>query len=170
MGEALKIVFVFNYNFDFSNFIDFLAIVVNSILAIWIVKTIQNKLTNKRVLKDHFISEIKDVRTEYNDYMKDIYADRIVPQETLRWFKLLNVKRIHLMSDITSIYKVTFLEWNNFHTDLRELVTNCPEFNANFRSNSAITFSLATKRKLDIIQRQYNGIFNKLIIGINDAK
>ncbi|MDR2684961.1 MAG: hypothetical protein LBB53_06235 [Prevotellaceae bacterium] len=38
-------------NFDISDYISIVGIVVNSILAVWIVRTIQNKLTNKRVLK-----------------------------------------------------------------------------------------------------------------------
>lgn len=169
MAKALEIFFVFNYTFDFSNFIDLLGIIVNSALAFWIVRTIQNKLTNKRVLKDHFISEIKEIRSEYNEYIKNIYNGSVVPQEALRWFKLQNIKKIHLMEDVTNIYKISSPQLTTFHTDLRELVTNSPEFSNNYRSNLPVSFSTATKRELDRIQLTYNGIFNKLIIKVNDS-
>ena len=57
MGISSGVNIFFNFNFDisFSELIDILSIVVNSFLAIWIVKTIQNKINNKIVLKDHFI-------------------------------------------------------------------------------------------------------------------
>ena len=84
MGDVLKFIFVFNYSLDFSDYIEITGIIVNFFLAIWIVKTIQNKLTNKRVLKDHFISEIKELRVEYNAYIKDCYDGKLIPKETLR--------------------------------------------------------------------------------------
>lgn len=169
MGDALRFIFSFNFTLDFSNFIDILGIIVNSLLALWIVQTIQNKLANKRVLKDHFISEVKDIRTEYNEYIKDIYGERLIPRETLRAFKLLNIKKDNLLSDIADIYKVAEPNLNSFHVDLRELITNSPEYSANFRNNSPVSFSGVTKIKLDRIQVNYNGVFNKLIIKINDA-
>jgi hypothetical protein len=38
-----------------SDWISIITLIVNSGLAIWIVSTIQRKMNNRRVLKDHFI-------------------------------------------------------------------------------------------------------------------
>lgn len=170
MAKTLGIVFIFNYTFDFSDIISALGIIVNSILAIWIVKTIQNKLTNKRVLKDHFISEIKDIRNEYNQYIKNIEKGNIKPQESPRWFKLQNIKLDHLMNHINEIYNIPFPQLITFHSELRELITNSSELISNYRNNTPVTFSTTTIRKLDRIQSKYIGIYNKLIIKINDSK
>jgi len=169
MGNALKFVFVFNYSLDFSDFIEVIGILVNFCLAIWIVKTIQNKLTNKRVLKDHFISEIKDLRVDYNEYIKNCYSGNLIPQDTLRWFKLINIKTIHLMNDVTDLYNVTSPELNSFHNDLRDIITNAPEYSANFRLNSPVVFTSATKRRIDLIQLNHYGLFNKLVRLVNDC-
>lgn len=171
MGISSGVNIFFNFNFDisFSELIDILSIVVNSFLAIWIVKTIQNKLNNKRVLKDHFISEIKDLRSEYNDYLRKLSYMAISPKGTPRFFKYLDIKKNHLLNDLGSIYCVKNDKLNLFHSELRELITNCEEFTENYREDNEFSLRSKTKAKLDRIQIKYNGIFNELIISVNDC-
>ena len=57
-----------------SDWISIIGIIINSSLSIWLVITIQNRLTNKRVLKDHFITEIKDIRSEYKIFLNNLYS------------------------------------------------------------------------------------------------
>lgn len=49
-----------------------IGIVVGALVAVWVVKVIQNKLTDDRVLKDYFISEIKDIRDQYRSFVNDL--------------------------------------------------------------------------------------------------
>ena len=169
MGDILKFIFVFNYSLYFSDFIEIIGIVVNFFLAIWIVRTIQNKLTNKRVLKDHFMCEIKELRIEYNLFIKDCYDGKLIPRDTLRWFKLRNIKNNHLMNDINELYNVNSIDLNSFQNDLRDLITNSNEYSANYRANTDVIFKYSTKRDLDLIQARYYGLFNKLIRFVNDS-
>lgn len=170
MGTAIDFNFLFNFNLDFSDFIEILSIGVNAILGFWIVRTIQNKLTNQRVLKDHFISEIKDLRAEYNEFVKRMYNGLIEPQETLRWFKIASIKKNHLLSDIRDIYTTSDDKLDEFHNKLHDIVINSNEFIMNYRTNSPIRSSPITQRKLDNLQTAYNGIFNKLIIIVNNFR
>jgi hypothetical protein len=169
MDDVLKFFVVLKFSLEFSDYIEIFGIIVNFILAIWIVQTIQNKLTNKRVLKDHFICEIKELRLEYNDYIKNCYAGNLIPQETLRWFKLINIKTIHLMNDVQDLYKVSCPELTSFHNDLRDIITNSTEYSTNFRPNTPVVFSSITKRQMDLIQLTHYGLFNKLVRLVNDA-
>lgn len=168
MGKALDFIFSFNFTFDFSNIIDIVGLFVNSFLAFWIVNTIQKKMADKRVLKDHFINEIKDLRSEYNDYLRKLSYMVISPKETPRFFKYLDIKKNHLLNDLDSIYCVNNDKLNSFHSELRELITNCEEFIDNYRDNKEFALKSNTKAKLDRIQIKYNGIFNELIISVND--
>lgn len=169
MGDILKFIFVFKYSLDFSDFIDVFGIIVNFFLAIWIVKTIQNKLTNKRVLKDHFISEIKELRVDYNLFIKDCYDGNLIPKDTLRWFKLRNIKNTHLMNDVNELYNISSDDLNSFQSDLSDLITNSIEYSSNYRSNHVVIFKASTKRELDLIQARYYGLFNKIIRSVNDS-
>lgn len=169
MDDLLNFFILFKISLDFSDFIEIAGIVVNFFLAIWIVKTIQNKLTNKRVLKDHFICEIKELRVEYSEYIKKCYAGNLVPQDTLRWFKIVNIKATHLMNDVEELYKINCPELTLFHNDLRDAITNSNEYSQNFRANNPVSFNARTKRTIDLIQLAHYGLFNKLVRHVNDS-
>ena len=72
------------------------------------------------------------------------------------------------MNDVRELYKITSPELNNFHNDLREIITNSTEYSQNYRANNPVIFTSITKRKLDLIQSTHYGLFNKLIRHIND--
>lgn len=169
MGDGLKFYFVFNYSLDFSDYIEIFGIVVNSFLAIWIVKTIQSKLTNKRVLKDHFISEIIELRIDYNSYIKDCFDKKVLPKDIPRKFKLIHTKKTHLMKDVMELYKISCPDLDIYHDELREIITNSSEYNANYRSNTPVAFTHNTKRQIELIQSTHYGLFNKLIRFVNDS-
>lgn len=171
MGNTLDILFgvKFDIALDFSNFIDILGIAVNSVLAVWIVRTIQKKLTDKRVLKDHFISEVKDLRTDYDEFIKSLSSGTVLPKDGLRWFKSTNIKKRRMLQYLANLYKIQCSDLNNFHREFTELITNSNEFVANYRNNTPVDFSSATLRALDRIQLRYVGMFNSLIVAINDA-
>ena len=52
-----------------ADWINIASVIVNICIAIWITHILQNKFTNNRTLKDHFINEIKDVRAEYKGFL-----------------------------------------------------------------------------------------------------
>ena len=60
-----------------ADWIALFGVLVNAGLAYWIVRTIQNNLTNKRVLKDHFINEIKEIRNDYKTCLNNLYSNKL---------------------------------------------------------------------------------------------
>jgi hypothetical protein len=152
-----------------SDWIELTAIIVNMGLTYWIVKTIQNKLTNKRVLKDHFINEIKDIRNEYKSCLNNLYSSNTHPQRVIPWFKLMNIRVNDIMILINEKYKIDIKKLEPYQNELRELVTNNNDFIAQFK-NEKIAFSEESRSELIKFQQTYNKLFNELIIGINDSE
>ena len=64
-NKFLKDASRFFSEFAISDLINFIGILVNAYLAYWIVKKLQDKVNNKRVLKDHFINETKELNEVY---------------------------------------------------------------------------------------------------------
>jgi len=153
-----------------SDWIEIAAIVVNALVAWWIVRTIQNRLTNNRVLKDHFIEEIKDIRNEYRNFLNNIYASKTEIRTIIPWFKLMNIRVSDLMTLVQQKYNIDKQILSPYQIDLRELVTESDEFNLQFREGNNINFSESTKTKLIEFQNTHNHLFNELIININDTK
>lgn len=155
--------------FKTSDWITILGLLVNSGLAIWIVRTIQNNLKNRRVLKDHFITELKDIRKEYKICLTNLYANSTYPKNIIPWFKLMNIKVTDLMECITLKYKIDKATLSPYQNELRDLVTDNEDFIRQYESNSPVIFSEGSKNTFILFQQKYNGLFNQLIIKINDV-
>lgn len=153
-----------------NDWISIAGIVVNSVLAVWIVRTIQNKLTNKRVLKDHFIMEIKEIRIEYKCFLNNLYSSKTVAKSIIPWFKLMNIKVNDIMDLINEKYNIDKAILNPYQNDLRELITENKDFIMNFESKDAIDFSEVSKTQFIKFQQDNNYLFNKIIVKINDEK
>jgi len=155
-------------SFNVSDWIDAFGIVVNALLAYWIVRTIQNKLTNKRVLKDHFINEIKEMRSEYKNCLSNLYSGQSNPSRVLPWFKLMNIRVTDVMTLINTKYGIDVHLLKPYQNDLRELVTENADFIDQFKK-SAVQFSDKSRNELLLFQQTHNHLFNEIIIEINDA-
>lgn len=154
-----------------TNWISILGIIVNSGLAIWIVRTIQNKLTNKRTLKDHFINEVKDIRNEYKTCLSNLYSNQTKPKKVIPWFKLMNIKVDDLMLLISTKYKKVERNFlNPYQIEIRELITENDDFISKFESDDTLNFSENSKSQIIIFQQKHNHLFNDVIILINDAE
>ena len=149
------------------NWIDIGGIVIDAFLAWWIVRTIQNKLTNKRVLKDHFICEVKDIRLEYKNFVSDLYANKMVPSTIIPWFKLMNIKVSNLMELLNQIYKIDIAKLSPYQNDLRELITENEDF-INCYKTDKLNLSEESRKQFIQCQQKHYHLFNEVIIAIND--
>jgi hypothetical protein len=150
-----------------SNWIDVGGIVINAFLAFWIVRTIQNKLTNKRVLKDHFICEVKEIRLEYKNFLSDLYANKTIPSDIIPWFKLMNIKVSNLMELLNQIYGINKEKLYPYQNDLRELITENEDFIRCFNADKLELSDVSRKQFIQFQQNNYH-LFNEVIIAIND--
>lgn len=146
-----------------------LCVAISAGLAIWLARTIQNRLTNRRVLKDYLIQEIKELRTEYRDFFKKIYTDDgIKGSETLSWLKLMQLKGDDLLKIANKRYRIDLKILNPYQIDLPEIITENEEFNAQFKS-MYISFTENSRRKFNMFEQMNDHLFNEIIILINDA-
>jgi hypothetical protein len=155
---------------DHSDFVEIFGVMVNSLLAYWIVRTIQTNLTNKRVLKDHFINEIKDIRNEYKNCLNNLYSNRTHPKLVIPWFKLMNIRVGDTMNLINNKYNIETTKLNPYQITLQELVTNNEDFMNQFKNDSPVEFSENSKIQLIKFQQENSQLFNEIIIAVNDAK
>lgn len=169
MGTAKNCLEFICSKLEAGDWIDLTGIVVNATIGIWIVKTIQNRLTNKRTLKDHFINELKDIRNEYKTCLNNLYTDQTIAKKVMPWFKLMNIKVADLMKHISIKYKIPKDFLNPYQNELRELITNNPEFISQFNSTVPIKFSDSSKVMLIKFQQDNTHLFQELIIQINDC-
>ena len=112
------------------------------------------RLTNKRVLKDHFITEIKDIRSEYKIFLNNLYSNNTRVKSVIPWFKLMNIKVIDIMRTINEIYKIDENILNPYQNELRELITENEDFISSFNLEQNIIFSDNSKTKIIEFQQK----------------
>ncbi|EOR96497.1 hypothetical protein ADIARSV_0281 [Arcticibacter svalbardensis MN12-7] len=154
---------------DTSNWIDLLGIIANLLFAWWIVIAIQNKINNKRVLKDHFIQDLKEIRNDYRLFFINIDKGVLLPNEILPWFKLMNIKVKDLLDVVKTVHKIDIYQLDPFKKDLNELMSENSDFKTNYRSEQPIVFSGRSKRDFIKFQGKYISRFNEILILINSA-
>jgi hypothetical protein len=154
-------------NLETSDWITISEIVVSAIIGIWIVRTVQNKLTNKRFLKDHLIEEVKGIRSEFRQFFQSLSNGKIRPKKVAPWLKLMNIKIRDVMSIVNSEYGLSSKKLEPYQVDLRALVMEFPEFEANFQRNTLIKLNEESQTRLIHFQQNHSHLFNDLIIEIN---
>lgn len=152
-----------------SDWIDVISIVVNSLLALWIVNTIQRKANDKRVLKDHLIDEIKDIRKLYKGHLTSVYMSKAEARSEASWFKLMNIKVNDLMELINTKYKIDKTYLKAYQVELRSLIMSSSDFENAFSQDKCIDVGATLKRGLEKFQQEHNHLFNDLIVKINDS-
>ncbi len=151
-----------------SDIISVISLIVNSLLAIWVVIILQKNLTNKRYLKDHLITEVKNLREDYKKFLNELYCGNLKPDKITPWFKLMNIKVQGVMKIIYQKYKIDEHYLENYQVELRELVTDLKEFNENYKDNKPIVLDSNSEKELIQFQQNNSSKFNDLIIKIND--
>lgn len=154
--------------FDTGNYIDIIAIIVNVILTIWIVIVLQNRSNNKRILKDHYINEIKELKNDYKSFLTNLYNCKVSPKNIIPWFKLMNIKVTDIMEEINCIYKIDKDKLNPYQNELRDLLTDNEDFNNQF-NNEKLDLSTISKNSLIKFQQDRNKLFNQIILKINNS-
>lgn len=154
---------------EFSDWIDLLGIIVNSFLAFWIIRTIQTRLNNKRILKDHFITEMKDIRNDYKSFFTNLYGNQMYPKTPTPWFKLMNIKVNDLLEIMHAKYQIDKTILLPYQLTLQELITNNVDFIKQFKIDKPIKFSEDSRIKFIKFQQENNHLFNDIIVKINDA-
>lgn len=153
-----------------ADWIALAGIFINAGIGIWIVLILQNKLANKRVLKDHLIAEVKNISVQFQSYFESLINNQVKAQDVTPWFKLMNIKIDDVMTIIAARFKINKKLLNPFQNDLRELITNHEDYINQYQSNSPIILSQNLLSILMKFQQDNNSLFNTLIIGINDSK
>ncbi|MGO4708644.1 hypothetical protein AB4Y90_05890 [Chryseobacterium sp. 2TAF14] len=156
-----------NFEFDFSNIIDIVSMAVNAFLAVFIVKNIQKSQDNERVIKDHFINEVKAIKDQYAIFYNNVIYGRITAQGMLEWFKLMNIKVSDVSNMLEANYKIKNDIFNPFIINLPDLITNDNCYISQFRS-STFTIDVPLKRKIFDFHSRNLKIFNECIIMINN--
>jgi hypothetical protein len=150
-----------------ADWIAIASIVVNSLLAVWIVTSIQSRVSNNRSLKDYIIAEIIRLRDDYNHHFDCLMSDGVVAQEALAWYKMMGNRIATLSNSLASEYGLDQALLGSFHSQLRLLVTNNSDFMAQYKSKRNVAFKADSKSSFLQFRSEHEHIFHDIVVLVN---
>lgn len=157
------------YIMPLSDLIDCVGIGVDLLVGLFIggvlAYFIPKRLNDSRSLKDFYISEIRDVKVEFNELCKQISIGKMNAVAMKETFKQLSIRLNDIQYSINRNLKlnlniVTFIE------SMQNFITSADEINEQYESEYVILES-TTKRELIKKQELFNRNVLSAIAGIN---
>jgi len=155
-------------NLSYSDWINILGVIVNAFLAIYIVKKIQEKSTNKRYLKDYTINEVIKIRNDYRAFFDNLYLNQMESFDIMSWFKLMNIRINDLTEIINNYYYIENNIFDPYTIRLRYLFDNNDNYIRAFSNKEKIVLDENSGNTFIHFQQENINLFNKIIIHINE--
>jgi hypothetical protein len=150
-----------------SDWISISGILVNAAIGIVLVVIVSKRISNKRALKDYFISEIKDIRDCYRKFLNELFAENYSFNSTNSWFQVINMRLTNLETALKDFKSNIPFEAKSINHELREIVTDNEDFN---NASSKDRVSLRQPHKQEIIRKhsEISLALMKTIVKINN--
>lgn len=150
--------------------VNFFGILVNGFLAWWIVSSIQKKQNNVRIIKDHFINEIKDLRSDCKKFLQKVYSGDCTQNEIITTTRLIGIKSSDLLTIFNRRLLINHAYLHSYHIELNRILTDDTGFLVANGDGLKVRLSAQGKLQLLQFQSQHNSRFNDLILEVNDCK
>ena len=144
-------------------------IIAGAIIAVKVVKSLQSRLTDSRVLKDYFINEIREIRKEYRTYITDLLKGNIDAQSVVPWFKIMGIRVNDMLDSADSIYHIKNDSFSKYHINLLTTVTESDSFIKCYKKNCKVLFDRQETILILNVQKDFIHVFNEAILLINNA-
>ena len=144
-------------------------IIAGAIIAIKVVKSLQSRLTDSRVLKDYFMNEIREIRKEYRTYITDLLKGSIDAQSVVPWFKIMSIRVNDMLESADSLYHIKNNSFSDYHISLLTTITESDSFTKCYKKNCNVSFDRQEKLLILNVQKDFIHVFNEAILLINNA-
>ncbi|MEP0984400.1 hypothetical protein [Ekhidna sp.] len=153
---------------DSPEIVELSGILVNVILGIIIVILVQKKLSDERGIKDYFITEIGEIKTEYNKFINKILFNKNDPQFILEWFKTMSMRIQQLEYFLKDELKIKNLDNQSSNRRIHKILTNSEEFNESI-SKRKFEISVELNNELTNQYKDFKHSLVRTIVKINRA-
>lgn len=142
-------------------------ILVTGCVAIWIVKTLQCKIDNQKVLKEHLCSEVIELRDDYRLWISKLSKEPMLPQNYKRSLSRLSHRVNDLMKLITSQFvKIDADYLYPYQIDILGIIEDDSNINKDYKKGGKISLSEDSIDKILDFESHNSHLFNDLYITI----
>ncbi len=139
-------------------------------LTYWLVSVVQNGINNRRLLKDHYIKEVLEIRSEYFDLFRSLQNGELKPKDVAYRYQQLSIRVDDLMPGILEDFSLVKDDLSAYHLSILTRVSELDEYQRKYKLNRKIFTTIKSKEALQEIHRCSIGTFNAIIRQINLSK
>ena len=146
-----------------SILVDILSILLGGWIAYWVASTIQSALNKEEKLKNYFASELIGLKDEFQRIIDEVKYGHPLPKELKAKVNSLSNKSTSIMQSLNSKYGIND-EIANLLLTFSTKIMECNEFESNYRTNHAITFSANVKNQVEMLEKDKVKLYDDLLL------
>ena len=146
-----------------SILVDILSILFGGWIAYWVASTIQSALNKEEKLKDYFASELIGLKDEFQRIIDEVKYGHPLPKELKAKINSLSNKSTSIMQSLNSKYRIND-DIASILLTFSTQVMESNEFETNYRTNNAVTFSANVKSQVELLEREKVKLYNDLLL------
>lgn len=130
---------------------------------------VQRELTNRRILKDHFIREILEVRQEYLNLIRRLLNGEVKCRDVQTLFRQISMRVDDLAPILNEEFGCDANTLSDCHLQLLTGIEKIPEYENGWTRNREIFASYEGREALREIGTRSYRTFNQVVRQINEA-
>lgn len=146
-----------------SILVDILSILFGGWIAYWVASTMQSALNKEEKLKDYFASELIGLKDEFQRIIDEVKYGHPLPKELKAKINSLSNKSTSIMQSLNSKYRIND-DIASILLTFSTQVMESNEFETNYRTNNAVTFSANVKNQVEMLEREKVRLYNDLLL------
>lgn len=152
-----------------SDFLAIIDILVTVLIGFVITHMVSVRDSRTRAIKDYYIQELADIKSEINEFYSNLFKGELSSQEIIGWYSAIRNRIDNFDNAVRKTFKIyearltpkLFFNYKN--------ITNSGDFNANFKQGK-IKFKAATKIAIGKNQKQLYMLIERTLYDINNVR
>lgn len=141
-------------------------IVVTTFVAVWVVRSVQRKMDNDRVLKDFLAHELIDLRCDVRTFIDKLISGNIKANSIKREHHLLSIRMKDLLNAMYDKYKIDKRSLKMYRQNLLKIVEDDNLYQDNCQEDVMIVLSQDTIDKLHDLRIKNDHKFNDILLKV----
>lgn len=143
-----------------------LSIVVTAFMAVWVVRSVQRKIDNEQMLRDHLAHEVIGLRKDTRDFMAKVITGGMHAKEIKRFHYRLSSHINDLLSILNKKYKIDKKSLKAYRQNVMKIIEEDGAYTQVFDANGEVTLNAETVTKLHEIEVNNDHLFNEVLLKI----
>lgn len=154
---------------ELSDFLAILDILVTVLIGFVITHMVSVRDSRTRAIKDYYIHELSEIKSEINKFYSDIFKNGLSAQEIIAWYTAIRNRVDSFDKSVRKTFKIYEANiaqklFYNYKT-----ITNSNVFNANYKRGK-IVFDAPIRVEIGINQKKLYLMIDRTLYDINNAR